>query len=82
LAFGMAPRDRPGDGDREDERAERRRLDQLDAKIHELRPKRQALIQELLKISEEQRDMFNHRAPQQARLEELNEAHRRLGRDL
>jgi uncharacterized coiled-coil DUF342 family protein len=70
------------DGDREEERAERRRLDQLDAKIRELRPKRQALIQELLKLSEEQRGMFDQRAPQQARLEQLNEAHRRLGRDL
>jgi uncharacterized coiled-coil DUF342 family protein len=70
------------DGDREEERDERRRLDQLDAKIRELRPKRQALIQELLKLSQEQRGMFDQRAPQQARLEQLNEAHRRLGRDL
>lgn len=78
----MAPKTRPPDGDREEDRAERRRLDQLDAKIRELRPKRQALIQELLRLSEEQREMFNSRAPQQARLEELNETHRRLGRDL
>ncbi len=78
----MAPKPRPPDADREEERAERRRLDQMDAKIRELRPKRQVLIQELLRLSDEQRDMFNQRAPQQARLEELNEAHRRLGRDL
>jgi uncharacterized coiled-coil DUF342 family protein len=78
----MAPKARPPEGEREEERAERHRLDQLDAKIRELRPKRQALIQEVLKLSEEQRDMFNQRAPQQARLEELNETHRKLGRDL
>ena len=78
----MAPKTRPPEGDREEDRAERHRLDQLDTKIRELRPKRQALIQELLRLSDEQRDMFNQRAPQQARLEELNESHRRLGRDL
>ncbi len=78
----MAPKPRPQDADREEERAERHRLDQLDAKIRELRPKRHALIQEVLKLSDEQRDMFNRRAPQQARLEELNDAHRKLGRDL
>jgi uncharacterized coiled-coil DUF342 family protein len=78
----MAPRARPPDGDREEEHADRRRLDQLDAKIRELRPKRQALIQELLRLSEEQRELFNARTPQQGRLEELNEAHRRLGREL
>lgn len=78
----MPPKPRPPEGDREEDRAERRRLDQLDTKIRELRPKRQSLIQELLRLSDEQRDMFNQRAPQQARLEELNEAHRRLGREL
>ena len=78
----MAPKTRPPDADREEERAERHRLDQLDAKIRELRPKRQALIQELLRLSEQQRDMFNSRGPQQARLEELHEAHRKLGREL
>jgi uncharacterized coiled-coil DUF342 family protein len=78
----MAPKTRPPDGDREEDRAERHRLDQLDSKIRELRPKRQALIHELLRLSEEQREMFNARAPQQSRLEDLNEAHRRLGRDL
>ena len=70
------------DADREEERAERHRLDQLDTKIRELRPKRQALIQELLRLSEEQRKLFEQRSPEQAKLEELNEAHRRLGRDL
>jgi uncharacterized coiled-coil DUF342 family protein len=78
----MAPKPPLPDKDREEERAERRRLDQLDAKIRELRPKRQALIQELLRLSDEQRQMFDQRAPQQARLEELNDAHRRLGREL
>jgi uncharacterized coiled-coil DUF342 family protein len=78
----MPPKTPPPDGDREEDRTERRRLDQLDAKIRELRPKRQALIHELLRLSDEQREMFNARAPQQARLEELNEAHRRLGREL
>lgn len=78
----MPPKPRPPEGDREEDRAERRRLDQLDTKIRELRPQRQSLIQELLRLSDEQRDMFNRRAPQQARLEELNEAHRRLGREL
>ncbi|MGC2289168.1 MAG: hypothetical protein WA688_04850 [Thermoplasmata archaeon] len=78
----MAPKPPPPDADREEERAERHRLDQLDAKIRELRPKRQALIQELLRLSDEQRDLFNERGPQQGRLEELNEAHRHLGRDL
>ena len=78
----MAPKPRPQEADHEEERAERHRLDQLDAKIRELRPKRHALIQEVLKLSDEQRDMFNRRAPQQARLEELNDAHRKLGRDL
>jgi uncharacterized coiled-coil DUF342 family protein len=72
----------PSEIDREEDRAERHRLDQLDAKIRELRPKRQALIHELLRLSDEQRDMFNQRSPQQAKLEELNEAHRHLGREL
>jgi len=78
----MAPRSPPPDADREAEREERHRLDQLDAKIRELRPKRQSMIQELLRLSDEQREMFEQRAPQQARLEELNEVHRKLGREL
>lgn len=78
----MSPRAPPADADREEERAERHRLDQLDAKIRELRPKRQALIQEVLRLSEEQREEFNGRAPQQARLEQLNEAHHQLGREM
>lgn len=72
----------PRDETREEERADRRRLDQLDAKIREFRTKRQTLIQELLRLSDEQRDMFNQRPPQQAKLEELNEAHRVIGRNL
>jgi uncharacterized coiled-coil DUF342 family protein len=78
----MAPKARPPDDGHEEEQAQRHRLDQLDAKIRELRPKRQAKIQELLKLSDEQRDLFNQRMPQQTRLEELNEAHHRLGREL
>jgi chromosome segregation ATPase len=78
----MPPKSLPPAGDREEERVERRKLDQLDSKIRELRPKRQVLIQELLRLSEEQHDMFNGRGPQQARLEQLNEAHRQFGRDL
>jgi uncharacterized coiled-coil DUF342 family protein len=72
----------PPTGDREEDRAERRRLDQLDLKIRELRAKRQSLIDDLLRLSEEQRKMFDGRGPQQARLEQLNEAHRQRGRDL
>lgn len=78
----MLERTRPPDSDREEARAERRRLDQLDAKIRELRPKRQGLIQELLRLSEEQRVMFERRSPEQTKLEELNEAHKVLGREL
>lgn len=68
--------------DREEERAERDRLDQLDAKIRELRPKRHAMIQELLRLSEEQRLLFEQRSPEQAKLEGLNETHHQIGRDL
>lgn len=78
----MLERTRPSDLEREEERADRRRLDQLDAKIRELRPKRQQLIQELLRLSDEQRVMFEQRSPQQAKLEDLNDAHKGLGREL
>lgn len=78
----MAPRAPPPESDREEERAERARLDQLDRKIRELRPRRQTLIQELLHLSDEQRVLFEQRAPQQAKLEELNSAHRGSSRDL
>jgi len=78
----MPPRGAPPEPDRAEERAERQRLDQLDAKIRELRPHRQALIKELLRLSEEQRQMFEQRTPQQSKLEELNGAHRSMGRDL
>ncbi len=78
----MVQRALPPETDREEERAERTRLDQLDRKIRELRPRRQSLIQELLRLSDEQRVMFEQRAPQQAKLEELNSAHRSAGRDL
>ncbi|MCI4353368.1 MAG: hypothetical protein L3K14_08340 [Thermoplasmata archaeon] len=66
----------------EEELAERDRLDHLDAKIRELQPKRRALIDKFLRLSDEQQDMFNERAPQQGRLEALNEEHRLIGRDL
>jgi len=78
----MATRAPSVDMDREEDRATRDRLDQLDSKLRDLRPKRQLLIRELLRLSDEQRAMFEQRAPQQAKLEELNEAHRHLGRDL
>lgn len=78
----MSPVPAPPEDERSEERAERRRLDQLDEKIRLLRPKRQSLIQELLRLSEEQRELFGDRAPQQARLEELHETHRQHGREV
>lgn len=78
----MVSKTAPPEGDREEDRAERHRLDQLDAKIRELRPKREALIQQFLRLDDEARDMFNQQSPHQAKLEELHEAHRHLGREL
>jgi uncharacterized coiled-coil DUF342 family protein len=78
----MLTRSGTPDADREEERAERNRLDQLDSKIRELRPKREAMIRELFRLSDEQRAMYDQRAPVQSRLEELNEVHRQLGREL
>ncbi|MCI4347936.1 MAG: hypothetical protein L3J97_04880 [Thermoplasmata archaeon] len=70
------------DTDHMEERAERERLDHLEAKMRELRPRRETLIDQFLRLSDEQRDLFNQRTPQQGRLEALNEKHRLIGRDL
>jgi uncharacterized coiled-coil DUF342 family protein len=78
----MATKTLPPETDREADRAERRRLDQLDAKIRELRSKRQAMIQDFLRLSDEARAMMDLQVPQQAKLEELNDAHRQLGKEL
>jgi uncharacterized coiled-coil DUF342 family protein len=67
--------------ERED-RADRDALDKVDAKLRELRPRRQRVLDDVRRLSDEQRDLFNSRAPRLASLESVHNEHQALGRDL
>ena len=67
--------------ERED-RSDRDALDKIDAKLRELRPRRQKLVEEVRRLSDEQRTLFESRAPRLASLEATDGEHRALGRDL
>ncbi len=67
---------------REEERTERHRLEQIETKLRELRPRRQELVQELLARVEDQRQLHGERGHRHQTLEQLNEEHRAIGREL
>jgi uncharacterized coiled-coil DUF342 family protein len=67
--------------ERED-RADRDALDKIDSKLRELRPRRQKLVEEVRRLSDEQRSLFESRAPRLASLEATDAEHRALGHDL
>ncbi|MCI4340163.1 MAG: hypothetical protein L3K06_03110 [Thermoplasmata archaeon] len=64
--------------ERED-RADRDALDKIDSKLRELRPKRQRLVEEVRRLSDEQRTLFDTRAPRLDSLESVHAQHQELG---
>jgi uncharacterized coiled-coil DUF342 family protein len=67
--------------ERED-RADRDALDKIDAKLRDLRPRRQKLVEEVRRLSDDQRTLFESRAPRLASLEAADAEHRSLGHTL
>jgi uncharacterized coiled-coil DUF342 family protein len=67
--------------ERED-RADRDALDKIDTKLRDLRPRRQKLVEEVRRLSDEQRTLFESRAPRLASLEAADAEHRSLGHAL
>jgi uncharacterized coiled-coil DUF342 family protein len=66
----------------QEDRAERDELRRLEGKIREHRDRRQALVNEVRKLSDEQKTLFDARAPRQAALEATHAEHQALGRQL
>jgi uncharacterized coiled-coil DUF342 family protein len=69
----------------EDERAERESRDRLrhaDHRLHELRLRRASLIDEIRRLSEEQRGLYDRRAPKEERVEEFHREYQSMGREL
>ena len=64
--------------ERED-RADRDALDKVDSKLRDLRPKRQRLVEEVRRLSDEQRALFESRAPRLDSLEAVHAQHQELG---
>jgi uncharacterized coiled-coil DUF342 family protein len=69
------------EAEREDE-AERAELFRLEGKIRELRERRQRLVDDARKLSDEQRALYDARQPRQDRLEAAHRDHVELGHRL
>ncbi len=67
---------------REEERTERHRLDQIETRLRELRPRRQELVQELLARADDLRHLHAEQSHSHQTLGQLNDEHRAIGRDL
>ncbi len=78
----MAPGPPLSEEEEREDLADRDALDKIDAKLRELRPRRQKLVEEVRRLSDEQRTLFESRAPRLASLEATDAEHRALGRDL
>ncbi len=68
----------------EEERADREDRDALfkiDSKLRDLRPRRQRLVEEVRHLSDEQRTLFESRAPRLDSLEAVHSEHQGLGRE-
>ncbi|HEV2449727.1 MAG TPA: hypothetical protein VGU43_04870 [Thermoplasmata archaeon] len=69
----------------EDEKAERESRDRLrraDHRLQELRTRRATLIAEIRRLSDEQRGLYDQRAPKEERVEEFHREYQAMGRDL
>lgn len=69
----------------EDEKAERESRDQLrraDHRLQELRDRRAGLIAEIRRLSDEQRGLYDQRAPKEERVEEFHREYQAMGREL
>lgn len=69
----------------EDERAEadaREKLRAAETKLRELRSRRQMLLDQVHQLSDEQKTLFDQRAPRQDSLDRTHEEHRELGHRL
>ena len=64
------------------ERSDRDELRRLEGKIREMRPRRQGLVEEVRRLSDEQHDLVRTRAPRQAALDATHAEHQALGREL
>jgi len=69
------------EAEREDE-AERAELYRLEGKIRELRGRRQRLIDDVRRLSDEQKAIYDARQPRQDHLEQVHQEHVALGRQL
>ena len=78
----MPPGPPLSDEEEAQDRADRDEVHRLETKLRELRPRRQALVNDVRRISEEQRELAQARAPRQDSLEEVHSDHQQLGRQL
>jgi uncharacterized coiled-coil DUF342 family protein len=73
----------PPSGDLErEEREDRQRLRALDARLGDLQRLRQGLLEQIGRLSEEQKSLYQDRQSQQLRLEDLHRAHQELGKSV
>lgn len=64
------------------EREGREKLRSIEARVRELRARRQLLLNQVHQFSDEQRALYDEQAPRQDALERANDEHRQLGRNL
>ncbi|MCI4360154.1 MAG: hypothetical protein L3J91_00460, partial [Thermoplasmata archaeon] len=72
---GMTPGPPLSEEEEREDRADRDALDKVDAKLRELRPKRQRLVEDVRRLSDEQRALFDSRAPRLTSLEAIHQQH-------
>ena len=65
-----------------EEAEDRDRLRALDQKLRDLRSRRQLLLDQVHKLSDEQKALYDARQPRQESLERANDEHRHLGKEL
>ncbi|MCI4368149.1 MAG: hypothetical protein L3K09_01105 [Thermoplasmata archaeon] len=64
------------------EREEREKLRHIDSKVHELRSRRSTLLTQVHQLSDEQKALYDQRAPKRQSLEAAHSEHRSIGRRL
>ena len=78
----MTPRAPLSDEADREEREDRDRLRSLDVNLADLHHRRQGLLDEIYRLSDEQKSLYQKRQTAQARLEQLHEEHQALGKSL
>lgn len=78
----MSGRPQLSDDDEREDREDRARLREVDAQIHKLRARRQGLLDDVHRLSDEQRALYDRKQPLQSELDQIHADHRDLGRQI